>query len=297
MNVSLMWIKTISYTLLALLAFAGNSVLCRLALADSAVDATSFTAIRLFSGAIVLYILCCLKARSFVSVGSSSASSFGHWAAAALLFTYATLFSFAYLLLDAGVGALVLFGSVQMTMILVSIYRGHRLHIFEYLGAVIAFAGFVYLMWPSIVSANGNISWAGFALMVIAGIAWGGYTLMGKEVANPLTDTAFNFVKSLPFAMVLLPVLLFIPAIWSIDGVLLAVASGALTSGLGYAVWYAVLPNLSAVQAGVVQLLVPVIAALGGIVWIGESVTLSFIVATVVILGGICLVVFSRYRA
>lgn len=299
-------VKTIVYTLLALLAFAGNSILCRLALSSQSIDATSFTVIRLLSGALTLYILWVLKERVLVSgrpsdeslVSAEPEHSRGNWLAAFMLFAYAALFSYAYLLLDTGVGALVLFGIVQITMIMVGIFRGDKLHLGEYLGVLIAFAGFVYLMWPSINSnsAQGSISIVGFVLMSLAGMAWGGYTLMGHGATNPLQSTAFNFLKSLPFAAVILLVLMIIPLWLSPQGVVLAVASGAITSGLGYAIWYAALPGLSVVQAAVVQLLVPVIAGIGGILWVREGVSIDFVTATFIILGGIALVIASRHR-
>ena len=207
-----------------------------------------------------------------------------------MLFLYAMTFSFAYLSLDTGTGALILFGAVQLTIILVSILKGDRPHPSEWFGVLLAFGGFVYLMLPSVSTP----SFSGFLLMTIAGVAWGIYTLLGKESANPLADTTMNFVRTLPFVG--------IAAIWAVSyghlsaqGVGLACLSGAVASGLGYTVWYVALKGLSAVEAGVVQLSVPVIAAIGGILFVDESLTLRLVLAGSLILGGILTVIVGRY--
>jgi len=276
--------KTLLYTVLALIAFAGNSVLCRLALRDESIDAGSFTIIRLLSGAGILML-----ALMFTKAKPGAESSKGSWWGALTLWVYAVGFSYAYISLDTGTGALVLFGMVQITMIFVSLASGTRLQAGEWLGLILAFAGFTYLVLPNIASP----SLAGFILMALAGIAWGAYTLIGRQSQNPLADTAYNFTRSLPL-IALLAIYAWADADLSYRGVLLAALSGAVTSGLGYAIWYLALGGLSAIQASVAQLLVPVIAALGGLIFTNEDITLRLMIATAVILGGVLCVVLSR---
>ena len=275
--------RTISFTVLALIAFAANSVLCRLALGDRTIDASSFTVIRLLSGAIVLFLIIKIKNKSEVSTK-------GSWSASLMLFLYAITFSFAYITLDTGTGALILFGSVQITMIFLSILSGNRLHVTEWLGVMVSFLGFVYLVLPGITTP----SMFGFMLMTVAGIAWGIYTLKGKGSTNPVIDTAYNFLRTIPF-VIILAVLAFNKMSYSSTGILLAVLSGAIASGIGYAIWYSALRGLSTVQAAVVQLLVPVIAAFGGVIFVSEAITLRLTVSAMLILGGILLVVLGRY--
>lgn len=207
-----------------------------------------------------------------------------------MLFLYAITFSFAYITLDTGTGALILFGSVQITMILLSFISGTRLHVIEWLGVATAFSGFVYLVLPGVTAP----SISGFLLMTLAGIGWGIYSLKGRGSANPLMDTAYNFLRTTPLVMVL--VLITIKdAHFSPEGILLAVASGAITSGIGYTIWYIALAGLTATQAAVLQLLVPVIAALGGVVFVSEAITLRLSISATMILGGILMVVMGRY--
>lgn len=278
---------TILYTILALIAFAANSILGRLALAEQTIDASSFTIIRLFSGALMLLIL--LK----LNQPKKTTQQQGSWRGAGALFLYAITFSWAYVSLQTGTGALILFGSVQLTIILLSLFSGTRLKWSEWGGVLLAFAGFVYLILPG-VSAPSPI---GFVLMSIAGMGWGVYTLIGRTSTAPLADTAFNFARTIPFlGLTLLLVLLTQTGQLSRQGVLLAIASGAITSGIGYAMWYQALRGLTAVQSGVVQLLVPVIAALGGILFVGEILSTRLIIASIMILGGILLVVLARRR-
>ncbi len=277
-------VKTILFTGLALIAFAANSVLCRLALGAQAIDASSFTIIRLLSGAIVLLAIMSInrnKTRSPMK---------GSWSASLMLFLYAITFSFAYITLDTGTGALILFGSVQITMILLSVISGNRLHITEWAGVAVAFAGFVYLILPGVTTP----SVSGFLLMTIAGIAWGIYTLKGRGSKSPLMDTAYNFLRTLPFVIVLLIVTIK-NANYSSEGILLAILSGGIASGIGYTIWYSALGGLSVTQAAVLQLSVPVIAALGGIIFVSEAITLRLTVSASMILGGILLVVLGRY--
>ncbi|MDO6564587.1 DMT family transporter [Amphritea sp. 1_MG-2023] len=283
-------LSTILYTAFALIAFAGNSVLCRLALVDEGLDAGSFTLIRLLSGIIVLLILWYLTQGRRAQ--SDRQRSRGSWPAALMLFIYALGFSYAYISLDTGTGALILFGAVQITMVLVSLLRGTRLLGVEWFGLVLAFCGFVYLMLPVL---NTPSLW-GFIIMTLAGIAWGIYTLVGRGSVNPLSDTFHNFFKTLPLIIVTLIILLLLDDIsLTVDGVLLAMVSGGIASGIGYAVWYRALRGLSAVQAAALQLLVPVIAALGGVIFANDMITLRLLIAALLVLGGIFLIVAGRY--
>lgn len=284
------YIKIIASTVFALFAFAANSVFCRLALGDEAIDATSFTSVRLFSGIIILFIL--MQFTSHVSKPQSSlkANAKGSWLAAIMLFTYAVTFSFGYISLDTGTGALILFGAVQITMILFNVISGSRLHYSEWLGLTCAFIGFVYLILPSITTP----SLTGFILMSVSGMAWAFYTLLGRKSKNALSDTAFNFLRTSPFILILV-LLSFNNLHISSTGFLLAVLSGAIASGIGYFVWYIALSGLSVTQAAVLQLFVPIIAALGGVVFTSESITLRLIESSILVLGGILLVILGRY--
>ncbi len=277
-------IKTITFTMIALVAFAANSVLCRLALGEKTIDASSFTAIRLLSGAIVL-----LGILQF-SGNKNNSSTKGCWLATIMLFLYAASFSFAYITLDTGTGALILFGAVQSTMILLSLISGNKLHVTEWMGITIAFIGFVYLVLPG-VSAP---SMTGFSLMTMAGIAWGIYTLKGRSSANPLADTTYNFARSIPLVLIL-AVLTIQTAHISSKGIVLAMVSGGITSGMGYTIWYFALGGLSATQAAVVQLCVPVIAAFGGVLFVSEKINLRLILSALLILGGILVVILGKY--
>ncbi len=277
--------KTVVLTAITLVAFAGNSVLCRLALGAHAVDAASFTIIRLLSGAITLAVLTTIIQRKRgLRLG-------GSWRASAVLFLYAAAFSYAYITLDIGTGALILFGAVQTTMITGSLFSGTRLRVSEWIGTLTAFLGFLYLVLPHVTAP----SIAGFLFMSVAGTAWGIYTLIGRTSAAPLGDTASNFIRSLVFVLVLIP---FAAGSFtmSINGAILAVLSGGLASGVGYALWYTALRGLSRVQAAVAQLFVPVIAAAGGIIFAAEELSLRFIIASVFVLGGIFLAVYHRSR-
>jgi len=298
--------KVVLLTCLALLAFAANSVLCRLALGGDhpTIDAASFTVVRLFFGAMVLSLLLVFKVsgRGFFCGAVSLQRVRKHFggggvvflcSAPFLLFIYAAMFSYAYILLDAGVGALVLFGVVQVVMVAFTLMSGRKLKFIEWLGVLLAFFGFVYLMLPSLMS-KGGISLPGFILMVIAGMAWAGYTLKGKVAEDPLVDSASNFLSSLPLLLLFIPVFFIYDVSLSLEGVLLAAGSGALASGLGYAIWYAALKGLSSIQAGVVQLFVPVVAAVGGVIFIGEEISLRLLVSAAIILGGILLVILVR---
>ncbi len=277
------FIKTVIYTTLALVAFAANSVICRLALKDAAIDPGMFTSIRLLSGAVVLMTLV------FLTKGKRDEASKGSWRSAVMLFMYAAAFSYAYVSLETGTGALIIFGVVQITMIASSLISGYRMNGLEWLGILLALAGFLYLLLPgaSAPSLSGSI------LMALSGIGWGIYSLRGKNSKDPLADTAYNFLRSLPF-LILLLYFLAQESNYSTKGILLALLSGIVTSGIGYTIWYAALKGLSSVQASVVQLLVPVLAAIGGILFIGELISLRLMVSSLMILGGILLLIIKK---
>ena len=276
--------RTLLLTALAMLAFAGNSLLCRAALRDSQIDPASFTALRLFAGALVLWLLLYTRKRA--------ATVPGNWAGAFSLFIYAAAFSYAYLHLDAGAGALLLFGAVQLSMIAWGLLRGERLHRLQVVGLVLAAAGLVALLLPGTSTPSLSAS----CLMVLAGIAWGAYSLLGKGTPDPLAATAGNFIRTLPIVAVLCLVALG-SLEWDSAGVVYALLSGGLTSGIGYAIWYAAMPGLAAIQAASVQLSVPLLTALAGSVLLGESLTGRLMLAGVAILGGIALVLRYKHRA
>ncbi|MEO7055400.1 MAG: DMT family transporter [Caldimonas sp.] len=271
-------------TLLAMLAFAANSLLCRAALHGSTIDAASFTALRIGSGAAMLWLI--------VRLRDGPRRTAGNWSSAFALFGYAATFSFAYVSLTAATGALLLFGAVQATMIGAGLVRGERLSRLQALGLACALAGLVGLLLPGLSAPPLR----GALLMVAAGVGWGVYSLRGKGAGDPLRVTAGNFLRALPFAAALSVATL--PwARLDLTGAALAMASGGLASGVGYAIWYTALPALRVTTAATVQLTVPVIAAVGGLVLLGEAPTPRFVIAAVAILGGIALVVRPRRRS
>ncbi|GAA0704890.1 DMT family transporter [Dokdonella soli] len=275
-------LHTIVLTAMAMLAFAANSLLCRLALQQGNIDPTSFANVRLISGAIALAVIVRLR---------SERSSPGHvdWLAAAMLFAYVAFFSFAYLTLPAGTGALILFGAVQLTMFSAGLRSGERFGPVAWLGFTLAVAGLVYLVSPGVAAPP----FLGSALMAIAGVAWGVYSLRGRGVADALATTAGNFARAVPLALALS--VLFVANVHAdAVGAALAIASGALTSGIGYVIWYAALRKLSSMRAATVQLSVPLIAAVGGVAFLSEAITPRLAAASVAILGGIALVLTSR---
>ena len=267
---------------LALIAFAGNSLLCRQALKATSIDAATFTSVRLIAGALALWIIVRLRDRKTAT---------GSWRSALTLFAYAAAFSFAYTTLPAGTGALLLFGAVQATMIGYGLYRGERMRRAQIFGLLLAFAGLIVLTLPGVSAPPLR----GALLMMGAGSAWGIYSLRGKGAGDPLRATAGNFIRCVPFALAssLAAWPWFSP---DATGIAYAIASGALTSGVGYAIWYTALPELKATHAATVQLSVPVIAAIGGVVWLHEALTLHLLLAAIAILGGIALVVLDRSR-
>ncbi len=280
-------IRTMSYaritllTILAMIAFAGNSLLCRAALKQTQVDAASFTSIRLLSGALMLWLI--------VRLRHGALNGRGNWYSALALFVYAAGFSFAYVSLSAATGALLLFGAVQVTMISKGIFSGERLRLMQLLGLVLAFGGLIGLLLPGL-SAPPLF---GSVLMLMAGLAWGVYSLRGKGAGDPTQVTAGNFLRAVPFA-VILSVITFSRQSIDTAGVGYAIASGAVTSGIGYAIWYTALPGLKATTAATVQLSVPVIAALGGVLFLGEAITSRLVLASIAILGGIALVILEK---
>jgi len=276
-------IKTIALTLLALIAFASNSLLTRLALGSHQIDAATFTAIRLVSGAVTLALLAGARKGTRKPLR-------GHRAIGALaLFAYAVPFSFAYLRIGAAVGALVLFGVVQLTMIAYAIFRGERPTAPAWLGLALAFAGLVILTTPSSIRPD----WLGLGLMAVAGIAWGAYSLNGRKALDPIASNAQSFIwSSLP--SLLLVVILRHSVTASGRGIALALVSGAVTSGLGYAVWYRALPHLSVMQAAVAQLSVPVIAAIGAVVLLQETLSPRLVTSGFAVLSGVGIVLAAR---
>ena len=276
--------RIVVLTSLAVTAFACNSLLCRLALKQTGIDAATFITIRLASGAIMLWLIVRLRRGAQTGRGS--------WLSALTLFIYAAGFSFAYLSLPASTGALLLFGAVQATMIAHGIRAGERLLRLQLVGLVLALGGLVGLLSPGLTAPP----LLGSILMLSAGMAWGIYSLRGKGLGDPVRVTAGNFLRAVPMAAVLSALTL---SGASLDGAgfRYAVLSGALASGIGYAIWYAAVPALKTTSAATVQLSVPVLAAVGGIVFLGESVTLRLVLASIAILGGIALVIPERQKA
>lgn len=276
--------RTLSLTGLAMIAFAGNSILCRLALKATSIDAVSFTGIRIFSGALMLTLLLNLRRRA--------ASQGGNWRAAAALFVYAAAFSYAYVQLDAGTGALLLFGAVQVTMILVGLLRGESLRGQALLGFLLALGGLLAQLLPSASAPP----LAGALLMLLSGVAWGLYSLLGRKGSDPLAITTGNFVRAIAFAALLA---VFFHSHLRVDtlGIAYAVLSGAVASGIGYAIWYSALPGLSAIQGASVQLSVPILAALSGALLLGEMISLRLALVSIAVLGGIGLILLAKVRA
>lgn len=275
--------RTIFLTSLAMLAFASNSLLCRIALKTTTIDAASFTTVRLISGAVMLWLI--VRVRRHPHEGS------GNWFSASALFVYAAGFSLAYLSLPAATGALMLFGAVQVTMIGYGIWSGERLTGLQLGGLLLAFGGLIGLLLPGL-SAPPLV---GSMLMLGAGAAWGVYSLRGRGVGDPVKVTAGNFGRATLIGTIM-SLLMITGASLPSDGVWYAILSGALASGIGYVIWYTALPELKATHAATVQLSVPVIATIGGIIFLGEPISLRLIVASAAILGGIALVVLNKQK-
>lgn len=268
-------------TTLAMIAFAANSVLGRLGLVDTDIGAGSFALIRLISGALTLVVFCLLQSKRLAG------SLFGGLS----LLIYAVCFSYAYLALPAGMGAIILFAMVQITMLSWGIAKGERLSPRQWAGFVVAVLALVWLVSPSLEAPP---LWAA-GMMALAGLGWAAYSLIGRGVTDPSAATAGNFVWASGLAIPLLAIVMTVsPEPWPpLDGVVLAIASGAITSGLGYVIWYQVLKHLSATRAGIAQLSVPAIAAIGGVVFLAEPITLRFALATSAILAGVGLAVLT----
>jgi len=276
-------LRTVALTGVAMLAFAANSLLCRLALQHASIDPASFASVRLASGALVLAAIVRLRLRP----GAPTVAP--DWLAGAMLWAYVACFSFAYLTLAAGTGALILFGAVQMTMFGVGLHAGERFTAAAWTGLAMALAGLLYLVSPGLAAPDP----LGAALMTAAGIAWGVYSLRGRRSTEPLAATAGNFLRATPLALAVS--LVFVTHFHAEPaGVALAIASGGLTSGLGYVIWYAALPGLSALRAATVQLSVPPLAAFGGVLLLAEAISLRLVLASLAILGGVALVLASR---
>lgn len=275
-------LRLLGLTVLAMLAFAANSLLCRGALRTGAIDAASFTAIRLASGALVLLLL----ARGGVRRS-------GSWPSALALVAYAVAFSYGYLRVGAGAGSLLVFGAVQLTMIGGGLVRGERPTVRQWIGLLVAAAGMAVINLPSLDAPPP----LGAALMIASGAAWGVYSLRGRGAANPLDVTAGNFARAVPFALALAALALAASPHVSPQGAILAIASGALASGVGYAIWYAALPQLGAARGAIVQLSVPVIAALGAVVLLDEPLRRHVAIGGGVVLGGLALALWKRSRA
>lgn len=277
--------KLIGLVALTMTAFAMNSVLNRLALAPGDTGPASYAAIRLIAGAVVLAALVALRTQPRARLTAR-----GYWSAA-MLATYALGFSYAYITLPTGPGALILFGGVQVMSFAITWARGQHIATLSWLGAALAFGGLCYLLWPD---AAAPMDWAGALLMLAAAFGWTAYTLAGARSADPLGATSLAFAVAAPVGCI---VWVLLPDAVSLRGGALAVVSGAVTSGLGYALWYKVLPNLSMPTAAVAQLTVPVIAALGGSVMLGEMLTTRFLIATFAVLCGVALTIFAQSRS
>ena len=276
-------VRTLALTAAAMVAFAANSVLCRLALGAGLIDAASFATVRTIAGAVVLAVI--------LSLRSGKRTDRPNWRSVLTLYLYMVFFSFAYLSLSAGTGALVLFGAVQLTMFIVALRSGEHFSTLSWLGLVVAIAGLVYLVSPGLAAPDP----LGASLMAIAGISWGFYSLAGRSALDPVEATAYNFIYSVP--LVVATSLVFMGRFEvSIAGAAYAVASGAIASGIGYVIWYAALKGLRATSAATVQLSVPVIAAIGGVLLLSEEITLRLVVASLATLGGVALVLLQRSR-
>ncbi|WP_410498342.1 DMT family transporter [Chitinibacter sp. S2-10] len=269
-------------TTLTMIAFAANSILCRLALKQTSIDAASFTTIRLISGALMLSLI----------IRGRDGKLAGNWRSALALFAYAACFSFSYLSLPASTGALLLFGAVQTTMLAYGFGQGERFLPRQWLGISCAIGGLIVLLLPGLTMPPLQ----GALLMLISGLAWGIYSLRAKGSGDPTCATAGNFVRASVFAIVLVMFqALFHPLSIPLAGLVYALLSGAIASGLGYAIWYTVLRDLNASSAATVQLSVPVLAALGGVILLGEILSLRLVISAIAILGGIALVISTKH--
>ena len=274
-------LRVYTLTFITMVAFAANSIFCRFALKNTSIDPASFTSIRIISGAIALWFLLKVRNRSSKTAGS--------WQSALALFAYAACFSFAYVTLEAGTGALLLFGAVQVSMISYGIYSGERLTLRQGFGFILALGGLVWLMLPGVAAP----SLIGSLLMITAGIGWGIYSLRGRGAGDPAAVTTGNFILAVVPTIVLSGIFLK-SSNFDKAGILLAILSGSLTSGCGYFIWYMALKGLKATTASIVQLSVPIIAAIGGIMFLSETITIRLIISSIATLGGITMVVMEK---
>lgn len=275
------FIRIAGLTSLAMLAFAGNSLLCRAALKDTDIDPASFTSVRLISGALMLWLI--------VRSRQKDSAAGGNWRSALTLFAYASTLSWASVSLPAATGALLLFGAVQATMIGYATWTGERLQKMQLLGLLLAFGGLIGLLLPGVSTPPLQ----GSLLMILSGIAWGVYSLRGKGAKDPIKVTAGNFMRTVPLTAVL-SLLLWQNMSLDSAGVGYAIASGALTSAIGYSIWYTLLPALKSSHAATLQLSAPVLTAIGGVLLLSEPITLRLVLASVTILGGIALVIVEK---
>lgn len=274
--------------MIALLSFAGNSIIARLALLEQAIDPASFTFIRVLSGAVALWLI--LQGQKKRTQATALTTANGSWWGAVTLSGYAIAFSYAYLELETGFGAFVLFASVQFTMLTLAIITGKHLSRREWIGVLLALSGFIYLLLPSLQQPASLLA---VVLMASAGMAWGLFSVHGRSSQMPLADTSYNFIRAVP--LVLIALWLQAPDLTlSKQGIILAVISGVFTSGIGYAVWYLVLPKISIPTAAIGQLLVPLLAAIGGVLVVGEVLTLHLLIAALAIIGGMLLLSIKR---
>lgn len=275
--------KVVFLTMSAMVFFAANSLLCRIALTQTAIDPASFTFVRIVSGALALWLIAWVR--------GAGLRHHGNWVSAGSLFVYCAAFSLAYLALTAATGALILFGMVQITMISHGLWSGERPSVRQVAGLAVAFGGLCWLVLPGL---SAPPLW-GSLLMMVAGVAWGWYSIRGKGAVNPTFATAGNFVRAVPFA-VGFGILAFPWLSLDVAGVMYGITSGAITSGLGYAVWYTALGGLSSTQASTAQLTVPAIAASGGAIFLTEPITWHLIVSSIAILGGAAVVILDKQR-
>jgi len=277
-------LRIASLTAVSLVAFASNSILCRLALGTSSIDAASFSTIRILSGAMVLILLTRLAGRRTLETE-------GSWKSGAALALYAIAFSYAYVLLSTGTGALILFGSVQATMIVAGLVSGERPSVLSWTGLLSAIVGLIYLVFPGISSPSP----VGAVLMTVAGIFWGVYSLRGRGAGNPIRITTGNFIRAVPIAVAVSLVMLPTTHL-SLKGVLVATLSGGVASGLGYVVWYTAVRDMTATLAATVQLAVPFLAAVGGVVFLSETISARLAFSGLAILGGVGMAILGRAR-
>lgn len=290
--------KATLYTIIALIAFAANSLFCRMALAEGYIDAWSFTIIRLLGGAVCLMLIMTVHARRLTRQSMANKNldnrailkDKGSWLSSISLVIYALCFSLAYVELDTGTGALILFAAVQLTMIGWGIFKKEQLSAFQWAAFVVAVVGFIYLMLPS--AAVPSLS--GAAIMAISGVAWGVYSIRGQACISPLRATGFNFIRSLVAVPILFLVAISYLENISSEGILLAAVSGAITSGIGYSIWYMAMPLLKSTQAAVVQFCVPVMAAIAGVLFLSEQLTLRFVIASAIILGAVLVFILNK---